>query len=160
MADINPIPTGLHTVTPNLIVRNCSEAIEFYKKALGAKELMKMPSPDGKAVWHAELKIGDSVVYMNDEMPGTGPKAPTAAQPAPVGMWLYVKDCDAAFKRAVDAGAKEAMKPADMFWGDRTGSIVDPFGYSWTFATRVKEMTEDEMRRAGEEFARNMQQGG
>jgi PhnB protein len=156
MAQTNPIPQGMHTVTPNLVIRNCTQAIEFYKRALGAQEVSRFPAPDGKSIWHAELRVGDSVVFMNDEMPGMTNTAPSAERPAPVTMWLYVKDCDAAYRRAVDAGATSKMEPADMFWGDRTASIVDPYGYSWSFATHVKDMTQEEMRRAGEEFARNM----
>ncbi len=158
MAQVNPIPKGMHTVTPNLTLRDCAKAIEFYKRALGAQEVSRMPAPDGKSIWHAELKIGDSVVYVNDEMPGMGRPAPDAQHPVPVTLWLYVKDCDAAFSQAVKAGAKELMKPADMFWGDRCAGVADPFGYSWTFATRQKELSREEMRRAGEEFARQMSQ--
>jgi uncharacterized glyoxalase superfamily protein PhnB len=150
----------MHTLTPNLVIRDCSKAIEFYKRALGAQEISRFPSPDGKSIWHAELRIGDSVVFMNDEMPGMGHAAPTPAAPVPVTMWLYVKDCDAAFRRATEAGAKATMPPADMFWGDRVSAVADPYGYLWSFATHQKDMTEEEMKRAGEEFARSMQQGG
>jgi uncharacterized glyoxalase superfamily protein PhnB len=158
MATANPIPKGMHTVTPNLIIRDCAKAIEFYKRALGAQEVARMTAPDGKSVWHAELRIGDSIVFMNDEMPGMSQRAPTAQNPVPVTMWLYVPDCDAAFEKAVKAGAKETMKPDDMFWGDRVASVADPFGYNWSFATHQKDMTDEEMRKAGEEFARTMQQ--
>lgn len=158
MATAKPIPEGMHTVTPNLTIRDCAKAIEFYKRALGAQEIARMNAPDGKSVWHAELRIGDSVVFMNDEMPGSGRPAPTAAQPVPVTLWLYVPSCDEAFARAVKEGARETMKPADMFWGDRCSSVADPYGYLWSFATHVKDLTEEEMRRAGEEFARQMQQ--
>ncbi len=157
MAGVNPIPQGMHTLTPNLVIRDCAKAIDFYKRALGAQEVSRMPAPDGKSVWHAELRIGDSIVFMNDEMPGMGRPAPTADAPVPVTMWLYVPDTDAAFRRAVDAGAKSVMPPADMFWGDRCGSVADPFGYLWSFATHQKDLTVEEMRRAGEEFARSMQ---
>jgi len=160
MAGVAPIPQGMHTLTPNLVVRDCAKAIDFYKQALGAKEISRMPAPDGKSIWHAELRIGDSTVFMNDEMPGMGRLAPTASSPVPVTMWLYVPDCDAAFERAIGAGAKATMQPADMFWGDRCASVADPYGYLWSFATRQKEMTETEMRRAGEEFARTMQMHG
>ena len=128
MATVKPVPEGMHTVTPNLTIRDCAKAIDFYERALGAQEVSRMNAPDGKSVWHAELRIGDSVVFMNDEMPGSGRPAPTAAQPVPVTMWLYVPDCDAAFKKAMQAGAKETMKPEDMFWGDRCASVADPFG--------------------------------
>jgi uncharacterized glyoxalase superfamily protein PhnB len=158
MAAVKPIPEGAHTLTPNLVLRDCAKAIAFYEKALGAKETSRMNAPDGKSIWHAELKIGDSTFYVNDEMPGMGRGAPSADAPAPVTLWLYVKDCDAAFQRAVDAGAKPMMKPADMFWGDRCAGVADPYGYWWSFATHQKDMTQEEMRRAGEEFARQMQQ--
>jgi PhnB protein len=156
MTSVKPIPDCMHTLTPGLTIKGCAEAIEFYKKALGAEERMRMLQPGGTAVWHAELKIGDSIVFVNDEFPGMGALAPSAAQPSPVHMWLYVPDCDAAFQRAVAAGGQVKMPPTDMFWGDRTGTILDPFGYAWTVATHVKDMSEDEMRRAGEEFARQM----
>jgi uncharacterized glyoxalase superfamily protein PhnB len=159
MAQVNPIPQGMHTVTPSLVIRGCARAIEFYQRALGAKEVARMPAPDGKSIWHAELRIGDSVVFMNDEVPGMSAPAPDREHPAPVGMWLYVPDCDAAYERAVEVGAEGKMKPADMFWGDRTATVVDPFGYVWNFATHVKDMTEEEMRRAGEEFARTQASG-
>ncbi len=158
MAGVNPIPQGMHTVTPNLVLRDCAKAIDFYKKALGAQEVLRMPSPDGKSIWHAHLKIGDSDVFMNDEMPGMGRSAPNASNPVPVTMWLYVQDCDAAFKRAMAAGATSTMAPADMFWGDRVASVADPFGYQWSFATHQKDLTTEEMKRAGEEFARTMSQ--
>ena len=159
MAQVNPIPQGRHTVTPNLVFRGCAKAIEFYKRALDAKEVTRFPAPDGKSIWHAELRIGDSVVFMNDEMPGMSAAAPDPEHPAPVGLWLSVADCDAAYKRAVQAGAKGKMEPADMFWGDRTATVIDPFGYLWNFATHVKDMTTEEMRRAGEEFARKQASG-
>jgi PhnB protein len=158
MATVNPIPKGLHTLTPNLVLRDCAKAIEFYKRALGAQEVSRMPAPDGKTIWHAELRIGDSTIYVNDEMPGMGAGAPTADHPVPVTMWLYVPDCDAAYDRAVKAGANSTMAPADMFWGDRCSGVTDPFGYVWSFATRQKELTQEEMRRAGEQFAREMAQ--
>jgi uncharacterized glyoxalase superfamily protein PhnB len=148
----------MHTVTPSLVVRDCAKAIDFYKAALGAQEVSRMMAPDGRSVWHCELKIGDSSVFMNDEMPGMGQRAPSAQSAVPVTMWLYVPDCDAAFQRAVKAGAKEMSPPTDMFWGDRCSGVADPFGYVWTFATRQKELSREEMKRAGEEFARQMGQ--
>jgi uncharacterized glyoxalase superfamily protein PhnB len=158
MARVDPVPKGMHTITPNLVLRDCARAIEFYKRALGAEEVSRMPAPDGKGIWHAELRIGDSIFFLNDEMPGMASPAPTAADPLPVTMWLYVKDCDAAYQRAIGAGAKSTMAPADMFWGDRCGAVADPFGYLWSFATHQKDLSEEEMRRAGEAFARTMQQ--
>ena len=157
MAGVNPIPQGMHTVTPNLVLRECAKAIEFYKRAFGAQEVSRFPAPDGKSIWHAELRIGDSMIFVNDEMPGMGRTAPTASSPVPVTMWLYVQDTDRAYRQAVDAGAKSTMEPADMFWGDRCAGVADPYGYVWSFATHQKDLTEEEMRRAGEAFARQMQ---
>lgn len=155
MAGVRPIPQGMHTVTPNLVVRDCAKAIEFYKRALGAQEVARMMAPDGKSVWHAELRVGDSVIFMNDEMPGMGAAAPTADARVPVTMWLYVQDADAAYERAVGAGAKSTMPPSDMFWGDRCAGVSDPYGYSWSFATHQKDLSAEEMRRAGEAWARS-----
>jgi len=160
MAGVSPIPQGMHTLTPNLVLSDCAKAIDFYKKALGAQEVSRMPSPDGKSIWHAELRVGDSVFFLQDEMPGMSRPAPTAAEPSPVTMWLYVQDADRAYRQAVDSGAKSMMEPADMFWGDRCAGVADPFGYAWSFATHQKDMTREEMKRAGEEFARKMQRQG
>ena len=157
MATVNPIPQGMHTLTPNLVLRECAKAIDFYKQALGAQEVVRMPAPDGKSIWHAELKIGDSIFFAADEMPGMSPPAPSAKDPVPVTMWLYVPDTDAAYRKAIGAGAKSLMEPADMFWGDRCAGVMDPYGYRWSFATHKKDLTPEEMRRAGEEFARSMQ---
>jgi PhnB protein len=156
----NPVPQARPTIIPNLVVREGAKAIEFYVRALGAREVMRMPAPDGRAIWHAELQIGDSVFYLNDEMPGMGAPVPTAERPAPVTLWVAAKDCDVAFQRAVDAGAKATMPPQDMFWGDRVSRVADPFGYVWSFATHQKDLTPEEMRKAGEEFARQMAQQG
>lgn len=156
MAQVNPIPQGLHTVTPNLVIRDCAKAIEFYKRALDAKEIRRSLSPDGKRVWHCELKIGDSTLFLNDEMMGA--TAPSAAAPAPFTLWLYVKDCDAAYRRAVAEGAKGGNPPTDMFWGDRCADITDPYGYRWAFATHQKDLTDEEVKRGGEEFAKQMAQ--
>lgn len=156
MARVDPLQ-GRHTLTPNLVVRDCAKAIEFYKKALGAQELSRFPAPDGKSIWHAELRIGDSIFFLNDEMPGMGQGAPSVSAPVPVTMWLGVQDCDRAYRQALDAGARSTMEPADMFWGDRCAGVADPYGYVWSFATHQKDLTLEEMRRAGEEFARTMQ---
>ena len=158
MARVKPVPQGMHTVTPNLLFRDAAKAIEFYQRAFEAQEVARFPAPDGKSMWHAELRIGDSILYLNDEMPGMGFSAPTAEQPVPLTLWLYVPDCDEAFRRAVGAGAKSTMEPADMFWGDRVASVADPYGYLWMIATRQKELTPEEMNRGAEEFARSMPQ--
>ncbi|GEJ56956.1 VOC family protein [Anaeromyxobacter diazotrophicus] len=156
MANPNPVPQGMHTVTPSLTIQGCAAALDFYKRALGAEEVMRMPSPDGKSVWHAELRVGDSMIFAGDEMPGGPFRAPSAAHPSPASLWLYVPDCDAAFRRAVDAGAKAVMPPEDMFWGDRVSMVLDPYGYGWHFATHVKDLSPEEMRNGAEEFAKRM----
>ena len=153
MPDRNELTTGL-------VVRDAAAAIEFYKNALGAQELVRHIAPDGKAVWHAELKIGDTMLVINDEiMPGPV----TAAGPnhkATSSFYLYTPDCDAAFQKAVAAGGTGAMPPADMFWGDRMSTVVDPFGQVWMIATHTKDMTLDEQKAAGDEFAKKMAQMG
>jgi uncharacterized glyoxalase superfamily protein PhnB len=157
-----PIPDGAHTVIANLVHADCAAAIALYKRALGATEIMRMPSPDGKAIWHAELKVGNSVVYLNDAMPGMGPPAPSPERPAPVSFWIWSKDCDAACATAAAAGFTVKNPPQDMFWGDRCADLHDPYGYRWAFATHVKDMTEAEMAAGGKAFAEAFakQQGG
>lgn len=154
-----PVPKGMHTVTPSLVLRDCARAITFYQHAFGAKEVRRMTSPDGRAVWHAELRIGDSVVYMNDEMPGSPASAPTPEHPAAMSIQLYVEDCDATFARAVAAGARATMKPDDMFWGDRMGSVVDPYGYTWAIATHQRDVSDEDLRRAMQAAQRRMEAG-
>ncbi len=157
---VTPIPPGWHTLTPSLVVRDANAAIEFYKKALGAKEIShRMTSPDGKSIWHAELKVGDSIFFVNDETPRGGARAPSADRPATSSMLLYVRDCESLYRRAVEAGAASTMPVAEMFWGDKMGSVVDPFGVPWMFATRVKKLSQKEMARAAEEAARTMSPG-
>ena len=149
-ASTKPIPQGFHTVTPSLVVRGAAEAIEFYKKALGAEELVRMPSPDGK-IMHAELKIGDSIIFISDEFPNMGvSKAPQSLGGTTGTLHLYVPDVDSAFQRAINAGGKTTMPVADMFWGDRYGHVLDPFGFVWAIATRKEELTPEQMRERGE----------
>jgi PhnB protein len=149
----NPIPKGYHTITPSLTCRDAAKAIDFYKKAFGAQELMRMPSPDGK-ISHAEIKIGDSVVFISDEFPGrTAAPSPTATPSS--SLFLYVEDVDTVFNRAVSAGAKSTMPLQDMFWGDRFGNVVDPFGHQWGLATHIEDVAPDEIgRRAAAFFAK------
>jgi PhnB protein len=154
----NPIPHGFHTVTPSLIVRNAAQAIEFYKKALGAKELMRMPSPDGR-IGHAELQIGDSIIFLSDEFPNMGiSKSPQTLGGCTGTLNLYVEDVDATYRNAIDAGGKAAMPVADMFWGDRYGTFVDPFGHSWGVATHKEDLTEQEIDERAQEFYAQMAQ--
>ena len=148
---VRAIPEGYHTVTPNLVVRDAAKAIDFYKKAFGAEEIMRMPGPGGK-IMHAELRIGNSRVMLNDEMPEHGCKAPGTLGGSPVGFYVYVENVDAAWKRATDAGAKTTMPLADMFWGDRTGQLEDPFGHKWSLAQHIKDLTHEEMRKGQEAF--------
>lgn len=151
---VAPVPKGLGTVTPNLVVSDAAGALDFYKRALGAKEKSRTLGPDGR-VWHAEFQIGDTVLYINDAMPGgRGPS--THAHPSPTGFMIYVKDCDALFNRAVAAGGKPSMPVADMFWGDRVGEVQDPYGNYWSIATRIKNLTPREMKQASEAFAKQM----
>ena len=149
-------PTGMHTVTPQLTLRESARAIDFYKQAFGAQELMRMPTPDGRGIWHAELRIGDSVIYVSDEMPQGPTAAPSSTNKATGVIQLYVPDCDAVFQSAVQAGARASMPLADMFWGDRYGMVVDPFGQVWGIATHVKDLSMEEMRKGAEEFAAKM----
>ena len=145
-----PIPKGYHTITAQLAIDGAAKAIDFYKKAFGAEEVDRAIDPSGQKVWHAALRIGDSMLFVNDVFPDMGGSASQSS------LWVYVPDVDASFKRAVGAGAKPAMPPADMFWGDRMANVVDPFGQKWTLATHVKDMTPEEMKKAEAEFVAQM----
>jgi len=146
---VKAVPEGYSTVTPYLSVASASDAIAFYKKAFGAEEVMRMPMPDGR-VGHAELQIGDSRVMLADEMPDMPDaiaKSPRTLGGVSVSLCLYVADADAVFKRAVDAGAKVRRPLADMFYGDRTGVVEDPFGQVWTLMTHVEDVSPEEMKK-------------
>ena len=149
---VKPIPEGYHTITPFLTVRGADRAIDFYRKAFGAEELGRMNGPDGKTVMHAELKIGDSRVFLGDEIPGMDCSSPETLGGSPSGFYLYVRDVDEAFHKAVAAGATVKRPLENMFWGDRTGSLLDPFGHKWDLATRVEDVPPEEMQRRGAEF--------
>jgi PhnB protein len=151
------IPHAFHTVTPSLIVRGGTQAIDFYKKALGAEELMRMAGPGGK-ITHAELKIGDSIIFLTDEMPEMGTKSPQTLGGTASSLYLYVEDVDTAFQRAIDAGGKTSMPLADMFWGDRFGSFVDPFGHTWGLSTHVEDLSEQEIEERAKAFYTQMAQ--
>ena len=153
---VKAIPDGYHTITPNIIVAGAAKAIDFYKKAFGAEEIMRMPGPDGARIMHAELRIGDSPIMLSDEMPDMGCKAPNAYGGSPVSFYVYVENVDAAWKRAVDAGAKVTMPLADMFWGDRIGSVEDPFGHKWSLAQHIKDLTHEEMKKGQQAFFAQM----
>ena len=146
-----PVPHGYHTVTPSLVVAGAAKAIEFYKKALGAEEKTRFPAPDG-SIMHAEIRIGDSVVMLGDEMPEQGGRGPKSYGGTPVTLFIYRDNVDAAWKKAVDAGAKVVMPLADQFWGDRGGCIEDPFGHRWWLSQHVKDMNQKELQQAAEEF--------
>ena len=140
-----PVPEGFHTVTPHLTMKNAGEAIEFYRKAFGAEEIARMPGPGG-SVMHAEIRIGDSPIMLNDEFPEHGARGPKTIGGTPVSIHLYVNDVDALFDRAVKAGAKVTMPIADMFWGDRFGKLEDPFGHQWSIATHKEDVTPEECK--------------
>ena len=139
------IPDGYHSLTPHLIVKDAAKAIEWYAKAFGATEILRMPGPGGKGIMHAEIKIGDSHIMMAEENPAFNSKSPSTLGGSPVALHLYVEDADKVFKQAVDAGAKAEMPPQDMFWGDRYGKVTDPDGHSWSIATHVKDLSPEEI---------------
>jgi PhnB protein len=149
----SPIPEGYHTVTPQLVFDNAAQAIDWYKKALGGEEKSRAVSPDGQ-IMHAEVQIGDSRIMLNDAMGGG--KSAKAFGGSPISLWVYVADCDALFNRAVKAGAQVAPGPmgqlSDQFWGDRSGTLTDPYGYQWTIATHKEDLSSEEMDRRAQEF--------
>ena len=141
-----PIPDGYHSVTPYLIINGAADALEYYKKAFGATELFRMPAPEGK-IGHAEIKIGDSPIMLADEFPEMGYKSPKSLGGSPVSIMIYVDDVDTVFKQAVDAGAKEQRPIKDQFYGDRSGTLEDPFGHVWHVATHKEDISPEEMER-------------
>jgi PhnB protein len=145
-AKVQPIPEGYHTATPYLVIRDAGKAIEFYKKAFGAQELFRMPSPDGK-IMHAEIQIGSSRIMLSDEFSEMGSRSPQALNGTPVSLFLYVEDADKTFANALTAGAKQRAALQDMFWGDRFGKVTDPFGHEWLVATRKENVTPEEMEK-------------
>jgi PhnB protein len=147
---VSPVPNGFHSLTAQLAIDGAAKAIEFYKKAFGAEVVDQAADPSGTKVWHASLRIGDSMLFVNDVFPDMG------GSPSHSSLWLYVNDVDASFKRAVEAGGKVTMPPTDMFWGDRIGQITDPFGQKWCLATHIKDMTPEEQKKAGEAFVAQM----
>ena len=158
MAKVNPIPEGYGTITPGITVRDAGRAIDFYKNAFGAVERMRMPGPDGKGIMHAELKIGTSLLMLNDENPAMNVFAPEHYKGSPCGFYLYVQDADAAYKKALAAGAKEVMPVADMFWGDRMGAVTDPFGHKWNIATHTRDLSPEEMKKGQAAWLEQMAQ--
>ncbi|HZE26656.1 MAG TPA: VOC family protein [Terriglobales bacterium] len=154
---VKAIPDGFHTLTPHLTVRDAAGAIEFYKKALGAEVLHVSHTPDGK-VMHASLRIGDSVIMLNDEFPEWGGHLAPRSEVGGFTIHVYVDDVDALFGRAVDAGAAIKMPLMDQFWGDRYGTIADPYGFKWSLATHIKDMSPEEVQKAHDEMAKQMAQ--
>ena len=143
-----PIPPGHEHLIPHLVCDPCSDAIEFYKKAFGAEQILRLPAPDGRKIMHASIRIGNSFVYLADDFPefcGGKSSSPRALKGTPVTLHHYVTNCDAAIKRAQDAGATVKMPATDMFWGDRYGVVTDPFGHDWSFATHIKDLTPAEI---------------
>ena len=151
---VNPIPEGYHSVTPYLVIDGATEAIRFYSEAFGATEVMRMPM--GDRIAHAEIKIGDSHVMLSDEWPDMNLLGPAKRGGATASLMIYLTDVDTAFKRALDAGGTQERPVEDQFWGDRMGTLVDPFGHRWTLATHVEEVSEEEMQRRMQAMASEM----
>ena len=149
---VRAIPEGFHSVTPSLIVHAAAEAIEFYKRAFGAVELDRAPSPDGTKIMHATIQIGDSRIMLSDEFPEMGCKSPRSLGGTPASLHLYVEDADAVFEQAVAAGATVSMPIGDMFWGDRYGRVLDPYGHDWAIASHKRDVTMDEAMQAMQEW--------
>jgi PhnB protein len=143
---VKPIPEGYHSVTPYLIVKDAAKALDYYVRGLGATELMRMAGPDGK-VMHAEIRIGDSVLMLADEFPDYGAVSPQTLGGTPVGLCIYVEDVHARFNQAAAAGGKVERPVQDQFYGDRSGTLVDPFGHKWTIATHKEDLTPEEIER-------------
>jgi PhnB protein len=150
---VKPIPEGYHAVTPYLVIKGATAAIDYYKKVFGATERMRMDAPGG-TIGHAELVIGDSTIMLADEFPDMGFRSPKTIGGSPVSLVLYVEDVDTVFKRAVGAGAKELRPVADQFYGDRMGTLEDPFGHVWSVATHTEDVSPDEMERRAGEYAK------
>lgn len=154
---VKPIPEGYHAVTPSLTLKDTKKAVAFYQKAFGATLIDSFPSMDGKGLMHAVIQVGDSYIMMGDEM--GGPQSPKSAESmggCPVSLFIYVQDADAAFHTAIAAGAKAIYPVMDMFWGDRAGSLKDPFGYQWMIATHTRDMNKAEIKAEAEKFFARM----
>jgi PhnB protein len=155
MAANSATPVGYHTVTPSIVVRDAAQAIEFYVRAFGAVETVRMPGPDG-TIMHAEIQIGDSRIMLGEENAAWGTVSPLSATGLTSSLHIYVADADSAFQRALDAGATVRYPLEDTFWGDRYGKVRDPFGHEWGIATHIKDMTPEEMQKGGEEWMAKM----
>lgn len=152
---VNPIPSGYHSITPSAVVDDANRAIDFYQRAFGAKETYRLPM--GDKIGHAEMQIGDSRFMLSDEFPERDALSPRSRGGATGGFLIYVPDVDAAIDRAVKAGATVVQPPEDQFWGDRMGTVLDPFGHKWMLGTHKEDVAPEELQRRGEEWARSMQ---
>ena len=148
---VSPVPPGMRTITPHLVIRGAAEAMDFYKKAFAAKEVMRMPGPDGKTLMHGEMQIGDSIFFLAEEFPGTSCASPQKLAGTTVSIHLYVDNADRWFERAVAAGAKPSMPLMNMFWGDRFGKVLDPYGHEWSIATHIEDVPPEEMGKRAEQ---------
>ncbi len=155
---VQPIPKGYHTLTSYLIVRGAAAAMDFYKHAFGAKERFRFHGPDGKSIAHAEMVIGNSIFMLGEESPHSMAKSPQTLNGSPVGLVIYVKDADKAFQRAVAAGATVKQPLEDKFYGERAGTLEDPYGHNWTLMTHIEDVSMKEMKRRMEEFCAKMAQ--
>jgi PhnB protein len=151
---VRAIPEGYHSISPSLTCKDAARAMDFYKSVFGATEIMRMPGPGGK-IMHAELRIGDSIIFVNDEFPGMA-EAPAPGTTPSIYLFLYTEDVDSVYNRAVSMGSKVAMPLDNMFWGDRYGKVVDPFGHQWGLAQHVEDVAPEEMRRRSEEWTAKM----
>jgi uncharacterized glyoxalase superfamily protein PhnB len=151
MATVKAIPDGFHSVTPHLIVKDAGKALDFYVRAFGATERVRMPGPDG-GIMHAEMSIGDSIVMLGEERPDMDSRGPLSLGGSSVSLMIYCDDADAMFKRATAAGASVKMPIDDVFWGDRYGQVIDPFGHVWSIGTHKKDLTPAEMKQGAQEF--------
>jgi PhnB protein len=152
---VKPIPEGYHALTPSIVVEKAADAIEFYKRAFGAKERLRMPGP-GDTIGHAEIEIGDSVLMISDPFPQSSVKPPKSVGATTVGIFLYVDDVDQVVQDAIDAGAQVTMPVADQFWGDRFGVVADPYGHQWMIATHVEDLSDEEIAARGREAMASM----
>ena len=158
-APVKPIPDGYHAITPYLIISGAAAAIDFYKRAFGATEVLRMPDPSGQKIGHAELKIGDASFMLADEYPDMGHRSPTSLGGTPVSLLVYVENVDQLVAQALAAGAKELRPVADQFYGDRAGSVSDPFGHNWHIATHVEDLSPEELQRRSEEAMKQQPAG-
>jgi PhnB protein len=154
-----PIPDGYHTATPHITVKGAEKALEFYKSAFGAQEIVRMPGPGGQGIMHAEIKIGNSIVMLNDEFPGMGESSPLSLGGHTASIFLYVEDVDSVYGKALAAGGTGRVPVTDMFWGDRMGRVVDPFGHEWAIATHKEDVSPEEIGKRAQAFMAKMASG-